>query len=237
MKKGLLLSVLVLIVCFVSSAVADEVDVLIKQLRKGNVSQRLAAAKGLNEKKDPRAVTPLVAALRKDANWDVRLAAEEALISIGSSSVKPLLQILQEDKEGFARRRAARALGDLKETCDPRQLKNLAQKDKDSFVRRCAARALGEVGGPEAAEFLDEAMKKKNLEVIKAAYAYYIRKGEPGTEDSLIEALGVDCWDKDMIFDFAHSGNEKLKQAADEIVKKRAYEAPSEWSGPKWGKV
>jgi HEAT repeat protein len=237
MKKGLLLSVLVLIVCFVSSAVADEVDVLIKQLSKGNVSQRLAAAKGLNEKKDPRAVTSLVTALRKDPNWDVRLAAEDALVSIGSSSVKPLVQILQEEKECFPRRRAARALTDLKETCDPRELKNLAQKDKDCFVRRCAARALGEVRDPEAAEFLDEAMKKKDLEVIKAAYAYYIRKGEPGAEDILIEALRELCWDKKMIFDFAHSGNEKLKQAADEIVKKQGYKAPLDWSGPRWGKV
>ncbi len=73
---------------------------------------------------------------------------------------------------------------------------------------------------PEVAEFLDDAMKKKNLEIVSAAYAYYIKKGEAGTEDVLIEALQEGCYEKKMVFDFAYCGNEKLKQAADEIAKK-----------------
>jgi hypothetical protein len=38
-----------------------------------------------------------------------------------------------------------------------------------------------------------------------------------------------------MVFDFSLCGNEKLKQAADEVIKKRKFKASSDWSGPKWG--
>jgi HEAT repeat protein len=236
MKKYAFLAT-VLLICFIGSVAADEIDVLIKQLKSSNTPRRLAAVKELGKKRDPRAVNPLVVVLKSDKKWEVRLAAEDALVSIGSPSIEPLVQILKEEKECLVRRRAARALKELKETCDPRTLKNAAQKDTDCFVRRVAARALAEVKDPIAAEFLDGAMKKKNLEIVSAAYAYYIRKGEAGTEDILIEALWEGCYEKKMVFHFAHSGNEKLKQAADEIAQKGGYAITTDSSGPKWGKM
>lgn len=166
----------VLLICFVGSVAADEIGVLIKQLNSIKSDTRLSAAKELGKRKDPRAVKPLVSVLRSDKKWEVRLAAEDSLVSIGSPSVEPLVQILKEEKDCFVRRRAARGLKELKDTCDPRALKNATQKDTDCFVRRIAARALGEVRDPIAAEFLDDAMKKKNLEIISAAYAYYIKE-------------------------------------------------------------
>jgi len=236
MKKCAFLAT-VLVVCFIGMVAADEIDVFIKQLKSSKSTTRLSAAKELGKRKDSRAVNPLVSVLKSDKKWEVRLAAEDALVGIGSPSVEPLVQILKEEKDCFARRRAARALRELKDTCDPRTLKHAAQKDTDCFVRRVAARALGEVNDPVAAEFLDDAMTKKNLEIISAAYAYYIRKGEAGTEDILIEALWEGCYEKKMVFDFAHSSNEKLKQAADEIAKKRGYTIAADSSGPKWGKM
>jgi HEAT repeat protein len=235
MKKSLMLVVLVSLFYFMTSAAAGEVDVLINQLTKGNPSQRAAAAKALGEKKDPRAVNLLVTALKKDVFWDVRLAAEDALVSIGAPSIAPLVQLLKEDKNCFVRRRAARALKEMKEACDPKVLKNATQQDSDCCVRRFAAKALAEIKDPSVAEFLDDAMKKKNLEIVSAAYRYYIKKGETGTEDILIEALQV--YDKKMIFDFAHCGNEKLKQAAYEVAQKRGHKISSDWSGPKWGVI
>lgn len=234
MKKSLVLVAMVLLFCFMTSAAADEVDVLIKQLMKGNPSQRVAAAKALGEKKDPRAVNSLVTALKKDVFWDTRLAAEEALVCIGAPSVAPLVQLLKEDKDCFVRRRASRALKDMKEGCDPKILKNAAQQDTDCCVRRFATKALTEIKDPSVTEFLDDAMSKKNLEIVSAAYAYYIKKGKPDTEDILIEALH-EFYNKKMVFDFAHCGNEKLKQAADEVAKKRGKKIPSDWPGPKWG--
>jgi len=229
-----------LLICFIGSVAADETDVLIKQLRSLKSATRLSAAKELGKQKDPRGVNPLVSVLKGDQKWEVRLAAEDALVSIGSPSVRPLVQILTEEKDCFVRRRAGRAIEELEKlqvTCDPRTLKNVAQKDTDCFVRRVAARALAEVKDPEAAEFLDDSMKKKNLEIISAAYAYYIRKGEAGTEEVLIEALQVGCYEKKMVLDFAYCGNEKLKQAAEEIAKKRKITIAAYWSGPKWGKI
>jgi len=226
---------LVLLVYFVGSAMADEIDVLIKQLAKGKESQRLAAARALGERKDPRGVAPLVSALKEDSNWGVRIAAEEALVKIGAPSAGPLVQILKDDKDSFVRRRAARALKELSDTCDPRALKNAAQQDIDRCVRRFVARALAAIKDPVVTEFLDDAMKKKNLEIISAAYAYYIRKGEPGSEEVLIEALHEGSYDKKLVFDFAYCGNEKLKQAADEIARKRGYGAPPESARLRWG--
>jgi len=234
MKKIFVLVALVSVCCFAASAVADEVDVLIKRLASGNPDVRLAAAKALGEKKDPRAVNPLVTTLKKDVVWDVRLAAEASLVSIGAPSAAPLLETLKEDKDRYARRRAARALKDMKETCDPRALKKAAQEDIDFCVRRFLVRALAEIKDPTAAEFLDEAMRKKDLETISAGYVYYIKKGETGTEDLLIEAL-QSWYDKKMMCDFVHCGNEKLKQAADKAAKKRGQKVDSAWSGPKWG--
>jgi HEAT repeat protein len=235
-KRYVFLATLLLIF-FIGSVAADGIDVLIKQLKSSKSTTRLSAAKELGKRKDPRAVDPLVSVLRGDHKWEVRLAAEDALVGIGSPSVEPLVKILKDEKECLVRRRAARALRELKDTCDPRALKNATQKDTDCFVRRVSARALGEVRDPIATEFLDDAMKKENLEIVSAAYAYYIRKGEAGTEDILIEALWQGCYEKKMAFDFAHSGNEKLKQAADEIAKKRGYTISVDSSGPKWGKM
>ena len=233
MRKGLISFVLVSLFCFLTSVAADDVDVLIKQLSKGNPKERVAAAKELGDKKDSRGVNPLITALKKDRSWDVRLAAENALVSIGGPSIPALIQLLNEDQNCFVRRRAARALKDMDETCDPKALKKAAKQDSDCCVRRFAIKALAEIKDPSVSEFLDDSMRKKDLEVISNAYQYYIKKGEAGTEGILIEAL--QAYDKKMILDFAHSGNEKLLQAAQEVARKRGYRISPDWSGPKWG--
>ena len=130
----------------------------------------VAGAKALGEKKDPRAVNPLVTTLKEDVFWDARLAAEEVLVSIGAPSVAPLVQLLKEDKDCFVRRRASRALKEMKEGCDPKALKNAVQQDTDCCVRRFAAKGLAEIKDPFVTEFLDDAMNKKNPEIISAAY-------------------------------------------------------------------
>jgi len=237
MKKCAVLVGLVLFVCFAGSGVADEIDVFIKQLTKGNSTQRLAAAKALGEKKDARAVIPLVTALKKDANWDVRLSAEDALVKIGSPSVEPLVQLLKEEKSCFVRRRSVRAVKEIKDPCAAEGLVKAAATDADCCVRRFAARGLADINDPKASEFLDEEMMKKNLEIISGGYPYYIRRGVPGSEDILVEALKECFYNKKMVSDFACCGNEKLKQGADEIAKKRGYAIPSDWSGPKWGEI
>jgi HEAT repeat protein len=236
MKKYAFLTA-VLLLCFMGTAVADEIDGLMEQLSNGNPAERLTAAKELGGSKDPRGVGPLIKALKSDRNWDVRLAAEDALVRIGSPSVTPLIQLLTKEDNCFVRRRATRALKEIKDPHSVEALENAVLKDADCCVRRFAAAALADLNDPKAAEFLDNAMKKRNLEIISAAYPYYIRKGVPDTEDALIDALRKFSFFRKMVFDFACCDNEKLKQAADEIAKSRKYTTPSNWSGPSWGKI
>jgi hypothetical protein len=80
-------------------------------------------------------------------------------------------------------------------------------------------------------------MKRKNLEIVSGAYRYYIRKGEHGTEDVLIEAMQKCFYDKTMILDFVSCENEELKQAAQKIAAEHKYTLTPDWSGPKWGKT
>jgi HEAT repeat protein len=236
MKKYAFLTA-VLLLCFMGTAVADEIDGLMEQLSNGNPAERLTAAKELGGSKDPRGIGPLIKALKSDRNWDVRLAAEDALVSIGSPSVTPLIQMLKEEGNCFVRRRSARALKEIKDPRAVEALENAALKDADCCVRRFAAMALADINDPWAAEFLDNVMKNRNLEIISAAYPYYIRKGIPGTEDTLIDSLRKFSYLKKMVCDFVCCNNEKLKQAAEEIAKSQKYTTPSNWSGPSWGKI
>jgi HEAT repeats/PBS lyase HEAT-like repeat len=238
MKKYAFL-IVVLLLCFAGTVVADGIDGLIRQLDKGNPIERLTAAQELAKGKDPRAVTSLIKALKSDRNWNVRLAAEDALVALGSPSVAPLIQLLKEEHNCFIRRRAARALEEMKDIEDPsasEALVNAASKDVDCCVRRFAAMALAEISDPKVAEFLNNAMEKRDLEIISGAYPYYIRQGKPGTEGVLVQALRKFSCCKKMVFDLSCCDNEKLKQAAVEIAKDRKYTTPPDWSGPRWGR-
>jgi hypothetical protein len=216
---------------------ADEVDVLIKQLKSSNSNERLAAAKELGERKDPRAVNPLASTLRTDKTWEVRLAAEDSLIKIGPPSIEALLKVIREEQTCNPRRRAARALKQIPDPCSAETLMKASAEDPDCCVRKFAARALGEINDPKTAKYLDAAMKRKNLDIVSGAYRYYIRTGESSSEDFLIEAMQKCYYDKTMVLDYVNCENEKLKQAAQKVATEHKYTLTPDWSGPKWGKM
>ena len=118
---------------------------LIKALRyRKDEGVRQAAAEVLGKIGDPRAVEPLIAAL-KDAEWIVREAAAKALGKIGDTrAVEPLIAALK-DQNSWARAAAAESLGKIG---DPRAVELLIAtlKDKDSGVRKAAAKALDHLG-------------------------------------------------------------------------------------------
>ena len=90
-----------------------DVNGLIKALGyKKDEYVRWYTARALGEIKDPRAVEPLIAAL-KDTDKDVRQAAAEALGKIGDPrAVEPLIAALK-DAEWHVRKAAAKALVSL----------------------------------------------------------------------------------------------------------------------------
>jgi len=147
---------------------------------------RAAAARALGGIKDPRAVEPLIAAL-KDEDSDVRKAAARALGEIKDPrAVEPLIAAL-EDEELRVRAAAAEALGQIG---DARAVAPLiaALKDTDKYVRKAATEALGKIGAP-AVESLSAALKDTDKYVRKAA-AYALGEiKDPRAVEPLIAAL------------------------------------------------
>lgn len=138
---------------------SNRVDLLIDNLKHGYPS----AASALGETNDPRAVEPLVDAL-KATDWVLRSAAAEALGEIKDSrAVAPLISALS-DADSDVRWHAAVALARIK---DNRAVEPLisALKDPDSNVRRNAASALGEIKDRRAIAPLSVAQKDTEVTV------------------------------------------------------------------------
>ena len=221
----------------VGDSIAGDADKLVKQLRNRDPLIREEAARRLCDSKDPSAVGPLIVLLKKEENGSVRSSAEDALVSIGAPAEEPLVKMLKDDS-WRVRRRAVRTLGKIR---DPRTIEPLLasmKTDDDDYVRKSAARAIGEINDPRVGEILIPALKNRDWEVIAGAYAFFIRRGEPGSEAVLIETLNR-ARSKRMTVDFLNCGNRQLEEAAGQCAKKRCYSMPStvDWEVPKWGQA
>jgi len=115
----------------------------LRQLKSKDFAVRLMAIRKLGESKNPRAVKPLIAAL-KDDDEDVREAAEGALERIDPNWTKS-----ETAKEAV-----------------PTFIEGL--KDTSSAVREVAAERLGRIGGARALEALVGALEDDSSGVRKA---------------------------------------------------------------------
>ena len=146
----------------------------------------------IGEIEDPKAVEPLIDAL-KDGNRDVQQAAAEALGEIGDpKAVEPLIEALKDGDEEI-RRIAAKALGEIG---DPKAVEPLidALKDGNRDVQQAAAEALGEIGDPKAVEPLIEALRDKSWSVRGTAAKVLGEIGDPKAVEPLIEVLEDKIW-------------------------------------------
>ena len=164
----------------------------------------------MGEIRDPRALEPLVAAL-KDSSGIVRGQAASALGAIGDPrAVEPLVAALKGADESL-RTTAAGALSRIGvATVEPLIA---AMNDPDSGVRGSAARALGGINDPRAATALLTVLEKHDTAVIASDAPLFIKLCKPGSEDALIEALDR-FGNKDMAQLFLNCGNSRLEQAA-----------------------
>ena len=106
---------------------------------------RANAAWTLGKLKDPRAIEPLIAAL-KDSDWNVRWSAARALGELKDPrAVEPLIAALK-DSDDSVRGFAAYALSELK---DPRAVEPLKAllTNPDSNVRKVAEAAIKKIEG------------------------------------------------------------------------------------------
>jgi HEAT repeat protein len=161
-------------------------------------------------------VSQLISKL-KDSDSRVRSDSARALGSIGRPAVELLISALQ-DADWRVRSGAAWALASIK---DARAVEPLiaALKNPASDTRTEVAEALGQFNDPRAVSTLLAALRARDTAVIAGAAYFFIGRGEPGSEDALIEALdklgnNVDDSTKNMAQGFLNSGNSKLEQAA-----------------------
>jgi len=192
---------------------------------------RDAAAKSLGELGDPRAVQPLIAALRDESllvrctaaqalGWigdpraagalitalddsviDVQEYAAEALVKIGSPAVDALIAALSTS-QGSVKEHVAKILGMIG---DIRAAEPLiaALKAQSSSVRRAAAIALGKIGDPCAVDPLIFVLDDQHGEVARAAANALKRIGDPrGIEH-------VNAWDAPRIAKMAEKKEAK----------------------------
>jgi HEAT repeat protein len=165
-----------------ASALAADVDMLIKQLKSPDVDTRRAAAQSLAEAGEEAkpAVGALVKALREDKDRFVRRFAAEALgqIGAGPAAVLPALRQALSDPKKEVQEAAATALGKMGK--DAVNLLAAAVKDasREAEVRRKSAEALGAMGA-DARPAL-----KVLLEVLKVA-----PPGRPNDADIRVEVV------------------------------------------------
>jgi len=195
----------------------------------------IEAAGMLGDMKDKRGVGPLMAALRT-GNSDLRYSVVYALGELkDAQAVGPVEAVLRGDASAENRRGAAEALGVIGDAGAVDAL-IAATSDSDMKVRQSAARALGNINDPRAANFLLDAFAKHNWDLIAGASGFFIRRGQPGTEDTLIEALNQ-TGDEGMADVLLNSGNDKLHHAAMDWAGKNDYEINYEGGGKPttWG--
>lgn len=212
------------------------VEALVAALKDETAYVRTLAAVALGETKDARGVEPLIGPL-KDENKEVRVEAVKALGQIKDGrAADPLIAALK-DKNYDVRWAAETALERIGEPAVGPLIGALGEKDP-SF-RRSVAKALGEIKDARAVEVLIAALRDKNLEIVAGAYAFFIRRGEPGTKTILIEALN-NYGNSSMAADFLNSGDSQLTEAGRNWATIHNYNIlqlpPGVGGGPKWGK-
>jgi len=161
----------------------------------------------LGEIKDSRAVGPLIAALT-DTGTGVRQNAAGALGRIQDPrAVGPLIAALKGTND-TVRWTVAEAISESGAPAIEPLI--AALKDTDADVREGATDALGQILG----------------KIGISAVVPLIRRGEPGTEDALIQALN-ESNDREMAEDFLNCGNSKLEDAAGAWASRHGYRIES----------
>lgn len=142
---------------------------------------------------DPRAVEPLVGALKQAENWLAPRIAD-ILVRHGDAVVEPMLAFLRDPTRHPARAWAANILGELKvERAFPVLIAGL--KDMDDEVRAKAAGALGKLGDRRAVTYLLDHLLSDPAPFVRARIAGALGQFADGEViDRLVRALGDPAW-------------------------------------------
>ena len=84
----------------------------------------------------------------------------------------------------------------------------------DQYFRMVTAWALGEIRDPRAEKRLMDALENEEMDIVAGAHLFFIRRGQPGSEETLIKALGHDPSISESL---RHCGNPQLELAGQQI--------------------
>ena len=161
-------------------------EALMDLLENDDTYLSLWAVEILKKMNDPRAVEPLLAALRKKPSL-VTVEAADALAGIGPAAVPALIDTLGDSSEQV-RGWAALALGKIADKGAATALVKILG-DEALSVRQIAVWALGEIADPETVEPLAASLQDATSGIQKEAADALVKIGQPSF-DALISALG-----------------------------------------------
>jgi HEAT repeat protein len=175
-------------------AQADDLNRLIQRL-KADSFDRYDVTQALKKMRDPRAVEPLIAALRDRESALLRGRSAWALGEIKDPrAVEPLIALLNHwDK--YVRMRAAWILGKLQDSRAVEPLISALLKDAYTGVARNAARALGEIKDRRAVEPLIAALKDRSSSVRENASEALGEMEDTRAAKPLLAALEDKDWE------------------------------------------
>lgn len=170
---------------------AQAVPLLLNALTDTDPWVRYFAARSLGRHGAPESLDMLGALARDDAANQVRIAAIEALGSIGGARAVAMIAPFIDMADADLSRAALNALGQIGH---PNALPLLlpALHSADNERRLYAIRALGERGGPDVSNALQAVAADHDLTVARAAITALARLASPEAIDALV-ALTVDA--------------------------------------------
>ena len=154
---------------------------------------REIALRALARIADPRAVEPLLTALKGAEGWLAPRIAD-ILVRHGEAVVEPMIAFLREQSRHPARAWAANILGEIK---PPRAFAVLVAtlKDVDDEVRAKSATALGKIGDRRAVTYLLDHLLTDPAPFVRARIAGALGQfDDPEVVARLVRALGDPAW-------------------------------------------
>lgn len=165
----------------------------VRATRTEDADVREIALRALARIADPRAVKPLVVALRESEPWLAPRIAD-ILVRHGEAVVDPMLHFLEEPGRHPARAWAANVLGELRSARAFAALTH-ALEDTDDEVRAKAATALGQVQDRRAVPYLLDRLLTDPAPFVRTRIAGALGRFEaPEIVDRLVRGLGDPAW-------------------------------------------
>jgi HEAT repeat protein len=179
---------------------------------------RMAAARALAAMGDVRSVDYIL-----QAQVAPRSDAMAALVSLGPAAVPPLIEGLRTSTTRDAASRALARIGNP--AVGP--LIEVLHTNETKYTKLAVYGVLAEINDPRAVGALTEALRTSNGDVESAAYRFLIRRGQPGTETKLLDALRT-FGRRQMAEDFIWSGNSVLKAAGESWSRDNNFEVEAQ---------